>query len=749
MGQIRSPSMDSMKNFVCLYGPEAEDKEWSPQFRYNLLDLRSHSTAISMPNGMGKTSLADAVIAVLSRDRTLVTQTREKMAPASCGAYSHIRVELKVPSVDMNNDLLVTSGQEIPGETWVFGACGFRGKSQSITFYHYKGKLGDCPVAKVEGHHITLMSNANFKQSRESVSGLRFGVPESDWIEAMTPHFPAHTLTQMANFQKNGGGDTASSIYNVNRKGNEKYHESFFYSVIAPELMSGAMSDEDDDGDEHYLESTFMKSGRAYIRAENETNRRKKTLERDAKTLNALETLSEKARKALELGEETQKLFAKISEEAGVINQLMKRRFVGIPFANEFPTGKIGDLARGIVVVPQVGPVIQDHVLAKILEKNTGHLNRDAMNSGVESTRISQPIEIIMDQPIHDQFSMDLGGCENKGYVLENAVQLLRDRDADVENLRSAFQWFAETVDTNPYRRESQALAGEISTLLVKIEDCKQKSGEAIAHRTKLQATITRIDSLKDAWQSLIEMGCFSDKELADPIATHELVKEQFTEAHSAVHDHERKVDHIKSLQAFYQQVVEEFGDDAIPGEILRDTKARLAESKGRLQKARAETEVARGQHKEAASKATALDANLGAATVQFENLKSLAANAEKFAELFAEESPDGLEQRVHDEKKSHQKRQFELTEEIKQTSSLVESLHLFRSKAGDVSPSKWIETAEERYREYVGQIQESERQQSDLSRRLNDLENEKVSASMASAAALEYLSGEGLSLRL
>jgi len=740
-----------ISNFVCLFGPEAGDDEWSPQFRYNILDLNSQSTAISMPNGMGKTSLADAVIAVLSRDRTLVACTREKMSPVSCGAYSHIRVELKVPSIGSSSDMLVASGQEVPGETWVFGACGFRGRSQSITFYYYKGRLEDCPVAKIEGHKITLISNPDFKLSRENVSGLRFGVPESDWTDAMTPHFPPHTLAQMAHFQKNGGGDTASSIYNVNCKGNEKYHEAFFYSVIAPELMSGAMSDENDEGDEHYLEDTFMKSGRAYIRAKNETRRREKELERDKQTLKDLEGLSDKAEKALASGEETQKLFAKISEEAGIINQLIKRRFIGIPFTDEFPTGMIGELAKGIVVIPQTGPVIKNHILAKILGKPTGNLNRDAMNAGIESTKITQPIEIIMNSSIQDQISIDSrSGPGAKGYALNQALQLLQGRDSDVDNLRAAFQWFGSTVDTNPYRRESQALAQKISLLLSKIGDCNKKASEAGSRREELEATIKRVDSLKDAWQSLNKMGCFSDEELADPLATYKMVEEEYSDVQKAVFEHNSKAKKIKGLQKSHQLVIDEYGDEADPSVILRENNDRLTESKRLLQTTRDKSKAAKARRNEVSTHADSLLRQYEAANSQLGNLQGLASKANEFAELFGDESAAGLEEQVNKDRDNLIQRQTELTGEIDQAASLVESLQSFRAKIDDVSPSEWLEIAEEKYSDYVTQLHEAKRDMSDLNRRLNDLDNEKVSASMVAAKALEFLAEEGLpSVRL
>ncbi|RMD84404.1 MAG: hypothetical protein D6820_01120, partial [Lentisphaerae bacterium] len=242
-----------ISNFIPLFGPDASDDEWMPKFRYNLFDFGSQSAAISMDNGTGKTSFSDAVIGLLTRDRGLCRKTREKMAPSSCGTYSHIRVELKVPRQASGNDMFVVRGHEVPGETWVFGMCGFRGKPETLSFYYYCGRLEDCPIAEVDGFKVSLYHNSDFREIRSRVSGLKFNVTTSDWLEAMTPHFPPHLLKQMAKFQAMGGGDTASSIYDVKPQRGERYDAAFFYSVIAPEVMAGAMSgDEDDEGDEHY-----------------------------------------------------------------------------------------------------------------------------------------------------------------------------------------------------------------------------------------------------------------------------------------------------------------------------------------------------------------------------------------------------------------------------------------------------------------------------------------------------------------
>ena len=62
-------------------------REWNPDYRHVVLDLRGQSTAVQAQNGTGKTRMSRAILALLGRDREFTSDARAKMAPRSapCG----------------------------------------------------------------------------------------------------------------------------------------------------------------------------------------------------------------------------------------------------------------------------------------------------------------------------------------------------------------------------------------------------------------------------------------------------------------------------------------------------------------------------------------------------------------------------------------------------------------------------------------------------------------------------------------
>ncbi len=62
---------------------QRRSSEWRPDYMGVTFDVRGVNSIIAMENGYGKTSIAEAVLSVLSRDKELLTRTRQRMAPKS------------------------------------------------------------------------------------------------------------------------------------------------------------------------------------------------------------------------------------------------------------------------------------------------------------------------------------------------------------------------------------------------------------------------------------------------------------------------------------------------------------------------------------------------------------------------------------------------------------------------------------------------------------------------------------------
>ena len=113
---------------------------WEAKMRHLLLDLRGQSSAVSMENGFGKTTMAEALIGMLSRDRQLLTRTRRKCSPSKVNgegrSWTHLRVEFRAQdSASQQDDMLAVAGEEVAGETFVFGMNGYSDGS-GLVFYH-------------------------------------------------------------------------------------------------------------------------------------------------------------------------------------------------------------------------------------------------------------------------------------------------------------------------------------------------------------------------------------------------------------------------------------------------------------------------------------------------------------------------------------------------------------------------------------------------------------------------------------
>ncbi|MCH4563504.1 hypothetical protein MKP05_10215 [Halomonas sp. EGI 63088] len=237
---------------------------WDAKMRHLLLDLRGQSSAISMENGFGKTTLAEALIGLLSRDRTLLARTRRKCSPSAVAgegrSWSHLRVEFRSRSgAAGQDDMLAVAGEEVAGETFVFGFYGYSDGS-GLSFYHYAGRLEEIPV-----HHLTrdgklaLHANRDVKTAMAS-RGVRLTHNRDEWLEAVGAHVSRRELAQLAAFQKEGGADKSQIFNAIKPRPGEKADQAFFFEVLAPEILSGATRGETDEGEE-LIEEVILNSG--------------------------------------------------------------------------------------------------------------------------------------------------------------------------------------------------------------------------------------------------------------------------------------------------------------------------------------------------------------------------------------------------------------------------------------------------------------------------------------------------------
>ena len=273
---------------------------WDAKMRHLLLNLRGQSTAMNMENGFGKTTLSDALIGMLSRDRSLMSKVRRKMSPSRDGRpWTHIRVEFSYSSSHVGqSDILAAAGDSVGGtEQWVFGLYGHSDTDPG--FYFFQGRLEQLPISSMTADgKLQLFSNEHFQKSLKQLRPERPKDRES-WLDAISLHISRKELEQLASFQKEGGADKSQIFNAIKPRPGEKADQAFFYEVLAPQILAGASQGETDESEE-FIEDLVINSGRNVSELRHKINEKTADLQRNR---NKSERLSELDRHAERLTE--------------------------------------------------------------------------------------------------------------------------------------------------------------------------------------------------------------------------------------------------------------------------------------------------------------------------------------------------------------------------------------------------------------------------------------------------------------
>ena len=148
---------------------------WSPMLTGITLRMDNQSSLVNITNGGGKTSMAEILLLVLSRDKSLLQRVREKSAPKGRG-YTHARVEFR--EVDKTSfrepSLLEIDPENLPGQTRVYGVALNNDVTDSPIFYSYSGTLEDSPCYTLANGLLTHVPDDVFAKKTRSIPGCQW-----------------------------------------------------------------------------------------------------------------------------------------------------------------------------------------------------------------------------------------------------------------------------------------------------------------------------------------------------------------------------------------------------------------------------------------------------------------------------------------------------------------------------------------------------------------------------------------------
>ncbi|WP_110643141.1 hypothetical protein [Salinicola sp. CPA57] len=733
---------------------------WEAKMRHLLLDLRGQSSAISMENGFGKTTMAEALIGMLSRDRQLLTRTRRKCSPSKVNgegrSWTHLRVEFRAQdSASQQDDMLAVAGEEVAGETFVFGMYGYSDGS-GLVFYHYPGKLADVPV-----HHITrdgklaLYANADF-QSTMRAQGVTRAHNREEWLEAVGVHISRRELAQMAAFQKEGGADKSQIFNAIKPRAGEKADQAFFYEVLAPQILSGATRGETDE-EEELIEDVILNSGTRITELRHRLAEAASDQQRADEKVERLATLNEEGEGLLEARRQLTALDASLLEAERLLGGQALAPLPGLPGADgdEKGRGLAKEVADSVIGFAWVTgdterPRVSTWLLAKLSRQSERNVRLALSERGA---RVDTHRRLIHLPAAAWVSARDIGHVS-----FDQARAWLADSHAfndDAARYRAlgvlddgaeAF----EALDGNRFREEVIADREYRRSLRLDAEQLDEEAERLEQEREQLESRQRDFIDNQSVYTQALAEGLFTEAELEAPEATREAAQSRLGEARKAHADHLGRMGELKQPAQWYDEFLLEH-PDASPEELLatkgeqqemleaqlgdwdaqastlerqRETTREALQAR-REQRQRLEGELAPlaagreawqafaaqwpehaavGFWSERKSALAELEQALAEvrraqndAKARLDRLSPLRDAAERYRHWHGEASPVHLRETLYRQSREAQDRLHQLTQQGQQLEVLEQALSAFR-ETSEQPPSAWLKDAKLRY---------------------------------------------------
>lgn len=713
---------------------------WSPRFQYELLNFNGQSSAINLTNGGGKTTLSEAILAVLSRNTSLIKSTKEKLSPGNMRVFSHIQVELVRPKASAaQSDLLTADGHDVDGELWVFGIYGYRDRDEDLSYYYYPGNLAACPIGTAEGDKRQLVLNADFMENLKAIRSCVRGPRRHEWHEALSAkaNLPQATLQQMVNFQKRPGDDKSALLLDVQKKPGESYAEAFFYKVLAPAVMEGIM-DREGEEDEITLEDTVERAVYSTVKAKRDTEAYREQAGELERGLRELEAVLSSAEEAEKQRAEYERRLDTIRQDASALVALVHDgQLIGVPRI-ALPDGPIGKLVPFVAVEPGTLDVcIQDRGLAELANKDTGHINQAAIRKKLRKRKASQVLDIPCD------LELRRGGHKGSMYTISEAIDLIESitSNKEVESLKEVLtdleSWFDENADTNPFRVQLLQDTHRLQQLKKEEADIDRALGALQNAKTRLLTQQQRMEANEGQYRDLEDSGLFSIKELEAPLLTETAVQQELGDAQSAL----TVFNTTKAELGVYRPAWVEFGSfspNAVdPATFLEARRAEVAASYERLNRLKSDLEQGKGQISRTTKALNEAKETFEGCKKDAERIGEYRQSYDEFQHHFENDDPVNKEQELQDKRKVVEAELRAQKEDISRCEEGADALAKFeQSVGGDQNPGAWLAKAAARRQDLVVSVSDNRRDLSDLLERRRALDKENVAANAATRRA-------------
>lgn len=687
--------------------PSMGAARWRPLWPANTIRLAGQSTAIQVPNGCGKTSVTNAILFLLSRDRQLKKEFLNRCAPVEAG-YTHVRIEFAIRLDEdlTQRDLITVDPLDCPAQTYVIGVCGNRG-DEDLKFYRHPGTLEDSAAYRFDGSTIRFTPNDAFRAAVKKVKSDwdRWGTID-EWSKVVSEFMSPEVVRQNVVFHKSGAGDASATFKKVVVEPGERFDEAYFKQVAAPQLLANLMGDSAEE-DERTIEDTITISMTRFIDAKLKVERKQAYLQQREALEAQFEPVLEAAQSIQTAHGDYQRQLQQLARDAAFLDHFGGHRratLAGVPpRLDSLPfDADVKQCLSGMAVDMDGSVIIADDVLARILGQSTGHLNESAERSPAnrETVRFHSASSQVIDFACGIKISDGSGGRRKavRWYGREATFELAAHRASSAGNdrrplLKQAFEIAARDIDTNPFRREHRRLSGRQQDLKETVETAKQAAEEAERLERELQQQVTQRAENQGAYQQFCEHAALLPEDLRlTPKAAEAWFEEQSANRGKAVIEHTGRVGELTAGWTTLQRLRGELGFQTL-SERLAELQEQRADLEDRQTSITGSHRTVRAELEEQQAHQRQLQRALEDAERELRSLNALRPQDDQFRRLFGDVDPLTVTPPV-DELRQTQRQAREktaLTEPKREAHRKLSALQLadsrFRSLFGDVDP--------------------------------------------------------------
>jgi hypothetical protein len=561
--------------------------DWRPMLNGITLRLDNFSALINITNGGGKTSMADLILYVLSRDSRLLKRVREKCSPKERG-YTHARIEFRETSHEAyaERNLFPIDPLNQPGETHVIGVAMTDKAEDTPIFYYYSGTLEDSPCYVRTAGQIQPVTDAQFSARTRAMPGCKWNKHTSrkEWEDQIALLISVEVVRRNVKYQVEGSDDKNAEFFTVKPRSGESDDRAFFRSVIAPDLLTNLLSTWAEENEDS-IEDTLHLSLSQIVRTEETIARQENRLQVRQDQLDELAPLLEIGERATRAQLDAAAALLGVRKDAALIKHFGdpfgKTALPGLPRPLErlapdpSQDPRVVQALKGMLISAEEPLMLIDKALSELTGVEVRQLNQTAERKRVKyHTPKSQVIDIACDFEKLSSGSTN-GGHQRKAYTKDDAialVPLLKDiSGAKIAGLEAAlalaFDIAEAQIDTNPGAIEERRLTHELQAASQAHAAAQEEIESVEGQAKRLEEQLTSRADNRAAWDEFQAIAHQLPEPMrANPLAAKQWLSDELAALNAANTARTRRQAVLEKEWATYQAMLAQAGLAGIDG---------------------------------------------------------------------------------------------------------------------------------------------------------------------------------------